>query len=144
MPIRPSSALVRAVFAFDAATAGPLGAALVLAPRRFGPLVLDATPDPVTTRLLGAVWLAFGAASAAGVHDPARLLPVMAVQGTYKVVWLASLLARRRELANRPAVTYTAVSFLGYVAAYAVVLPHSRRSMGRHRTLTPPCSVGSF
>lgn len=45
-------------------------------------------PEPMTLGMLGAIWLAIGIVSLAGLRDPERFLGVFAVQALYKSIWV--------------------------------------------------------
>ena len=109
----------RFMFVFDAVTAGALGVGLLAAPDRAGRLLFAETQDPVSARLIGAVFAGFAVVSLAGARNPAPYLPIFLAQGAYKGLWLASVLP---VVGRRPAVAGMAASFAVYLAGYAVAL----------------------
>lgn len=114
-----SLAPARFMFAFDAVTAGAIGAGLLAAPDQVGQLLLGAPQDPLTARLAGAVFTGFALASVPGIKDPGRYLPLFLAQGAYKALWLATSLP---AITQRPAAVGMAASFGVYLAGYAVAL----------------------
>ena len=91
MSRHPSRFVVaRVMYGANLLLAGLPGLAITALPTYARTEMFPGSPEPMTLGMLGAIWLAIGLVSAAGLLDPERYLGVFAVQAVYKTIWVVT------------------------------------------------------
>lgn len=116
------SRLLKAMYGVNVVGAGIPGLATVISPGFAAEYVFGAAQDPVSLRMLGAVWFSVGVLSVLGFRRPLRFAAVFPVEALYKSVWLA-LVAPTLFSGERPEVAPMAALFAVWVAADLVATP---------------------
>ncbi len=79
---------LRGIYAANIVAAGIPGLVITLAPDWAAENMFAVPQDPVTFGMLGAIWLAIGLLSAAGLRYPRSFVGLLALQVLYKSIWL--------------------------------------------------------
>lgn len=116
------SRLLRAMYGVNVVGAGIPGLATVLAPGWVADNLFGAPQDPVSLRMLGAVWLSVGALSILGRRHPLRFSAVFPVEAAYKSLWLATVVPTLLA-GERPELVPMAALFAAWVAADLAATP---------------------
>ena len=82
--------LARVMFGANVVFAGLPGFVISAFPTFARTEMFQNDPEPMTLGMLGAIWLAIGLVSLAGLRDPERFLGVFAVQALYKAIWVVT------------------------------------------------------
>lgn len=82
--------LARVMYAGNLVFAGVPGLVITVFPYFARTEMFQGSPEPMTLGMLGAIWLAIGLVSIAGLREPERFLGVFAVQAVYKTIWVAT------------------------------------------------------
>lgn len=117
--------LLRVMYGVNVVGAGIPGLVTVVAPGWAADALFGAAapPDPMSLRMLGAVWLAVGALSLQGLRHPLRFSAIFPVEAVYKAVWLATA-APALLRGDGPQVVPMALLFALWVAADVAVTPY--------------------
>lgn len=118
------SRLLRGMYGVNVVGAGIPGLATLLAPGWVADNLFGAPQDPVSLRMLAAVWLSVGALSVLGLRRPLRFSAVFPMEAMYKSLWLATV-APTLLAGERPEVVPLAVLFATWAAADLYITPWS-------------------
>ncbi len=116
------SRLLRGMYGVNVVGAGVPGLVTVLAPGWAADNLFGAPQDPVSLRMLGAVWLSVGALSVLGLRRPMRFSAVFPVEAAYKSLWLVTVVPTLLA-GERPEIVPLAALFAAWVVADLVATP---------------------
>ena len=115
---------LRFMYGYTIAVAGSCGAAMIVSPNTVQSLFRLPDQDPLSSAIVGSVYLAFGLLSFLGLRDPLRFVPVLVLQLSYKTIWFAGFVLPQSIKGQFPSYGIPiAILFATYVIGDLIAIP---------------------
>ena len=83
---------LKGMYVYTVLGAGLSGLGIILMPETFTSVLKMPIQDPITYGIVGSVFLAFGLISILGLISPLKLVPILLLQMTYKIIWFIGVI----------------------------------------------------